>query len=162
MNVSKVVGDLLKNKIHYSIVGENIMFNKFRKIAITNRLEDQILYEYVLDELEDGIKVKGLWAKAYANSEGNSDKVEPLYMQYRAQSIKDIFTAMKIAYQELSKDKIISYLNQSSENITKINVNNKEVNSFSVNKKSDFDKANEEKCQNICKYSYNATTYPKS
>lgn len=61
---------------------------------------------------------------------------------------------MKIAYQELSKDKIISYLNQSSENITKINVNNKEVNSFSVNKKSDFDKANEEKCQNICKYSY--------
>lgn len=82
------------------------MFNKFRKMGIEKRLEDQILFEYVLEELEEGVKIKGLWAKAYANSEGDSNKVEPLYMQYRVQSIKDIFTAMELAYEELSKAKI--------------------------------------------------------
>ena len=86
------------------------MFNKFRKIAIANRLEDQVLFEYVLEELENGIKIKGLWAKAYANSEGDSNKIEPLYMQYRVQSIKDIFTTLKIAYEELPKETIANYL----------------------------------------------------
>lgn len=89
------------------------MFNKFRKMAIEKRLEDQFLFEFVLDELESGTKIKGLWAKAYANAEGDSNKVEPLYMQYRVQSIKDFFTSMKIAYEELSKDTIADYIKNS-------------------------------------------------
>ena len=86
------------------------MFNWIKKQAIQKRVEDAILYEYVADELEDGVKVKGLWAKAYAQSGGDSDAVEPLYMQYRVQSIKDLFTAMKIAYEELPKNEISKYL----------------------------------------------------
>ena len=86
------------------------MFNKLKTMAIEKRLEDQILYEYVLDELEAGIKIKGLWGKAYANSEGDNNKIEPLYMQYRVQSIKDLFTAMKIMYESLSKEQIKEYL----------------------------------------------------
>lgn len=79
-------------------------------MAIEKRLEDQILYEIVLDELEAGKKIKGLWAKAYANAGGENNRVEPLYMQYRVQSIKDLFTSMKIIYDELSKNEIQEYM----------------------------------------------------
>lgn len=59
------------------------MFNFIKKAAISNRANETILYEYVLDELESGYKVRGLWAKALAISEGNENKATSLYMQYR-------------------------------------------------------------------------------
>ena len=105
------------------------MFNWLKKQAIQKRVEDAILYEYVADELEDGIKIKGLWAKAYAQSGGDSDAVEPLYMQYRVQSIKDFFTAMKIAYEELPKSKISKYLDNQSTQETKNIINHKKCGS---------------------------------
>jgi len=88
------------------------MFNFIRKAVISNRVEETILYEYVYDELEDGFKIRGLWAKALAMSEGNEDKATSLYMQYRVQNIRDIFTSMKIAYEELSKSQIKTKLKQ--------------------------------------------------
>ena len=36
------------------------MFNFIKKAIISNRAEETILYEYVLDELEDGYKEKDL------------------------------------------------------------------------------------------------------
>ena len=82
------------------------MFNFIKKAIIANRAEETILYEYVLDELEDGYKVRGLWAKALAMSEGDENKATSLYMQYRVQNIKDFFVSLKIAYEELSKAQI--------------------------------------------------------
>ena len=82
------------------------MFNFIKKAIIANRAEETILYEYVLDELEDGYKVRGLWAKALAMSEGDENKATSLYMQYRAQNIKDFFISLKITYDELSKTQI--------------------------------------------------------
>lgn len=80
------------------------MFDTIKKALIQNREDDALLYEYVLTELEDGTKIKGLWAKAMAISEGNDNKIQALYMQYRVQSIKDEFTKLNIAYKEMSKD----------------------------------------------------------
>ena len=82
------------------------MFNFIKKAIIANRAEETILYEYVLDELEDGYKVRGLWAKALAMSEGDENKATSLYMQYRVQNIKDFFVSLKIAYEKLSKAQI--------------------------------------------------------
>ena len=79
-------------------------------IGITERTNDAILYEYVLTELEEDIKFKGLWAKAYANSEGNENRIEPLYMQYRVQAIKDSLTAMEIAYNKMTKQDLFTYI----------------------------------------------------
>lgn len=87
------------------------MFNMFKKAAIANRVEETILYECVMDELEQGMKIKGLWGKALANSEGSTAKAESLYLQYRVQDIKDIFTSMKIAYDEMSKSEVLTQLN---------------------------------------------------
>lgn len=86
------------------------MFNFIKKSIIANRAEETILYEYVLDELEDGYKVRGLWAKALAMSEGDENKATSLYMQYRVQNIKDFFVSLKIAYEELSKAQIKNQL----------------------------------------------------
>jgi len=86
------------------------LFDKFKMNEITKRTNGEILYEYVLTELEDDIKFKGLWAKAYANSEGDANKIEPLYMQYRVQAIKDRLNALEIAYNEMSKKALFEYI----------------------------------------------------
>ena len=115
------------------------MFDYFKKKAIENRANDEILYEYVTEELEQNIKVKGLWAKAYANSDGNDNKIEPLYMQYRVQAIKDVFSSLEIMYNELSRQKLFDFISNGfkSENIAEIQVSNKELleRKYSINKK---------------------------
>ena len=86
------------------------MFNYFKKIAISNRADDELLYEYVLNEMESGVIIKGLWGKSLANSNGNEDNAKSIYMKYRVQSIKDIFTAREIAYNELTKPNLFQYI----------------------------------------------------
>ena len=86
------------------------MFDYFKKVEIASRTNDELLYEFVLSELETGAVSKGLWGKALANSGGDSAYAKSIYMQYRVQSIKDIFTAQKIAYNELSKSKLFQYI----------------------------------------------------
>jgi len=86
------------------------MFDYFKKIAISNRADDELLYEYVLNEMESGVIVKGLWGKAIANSNGIEANAKSIYMKYRVQSIKDIFTAREIAYNELTKPKLFQYI----------------------------------------------------
>jgi len=86
------------------------MFDYFKKIAISNRADDELLYEYVLNEMESGAIIKGLWGKAIANSNGNEANAKSIYMKYRVQSIKDIFTAREIAYNELTKPKLFQYI----------------------------------------------------
>lgn len=83
------------------------MTDYFNKKEISQRAEDELLYEYVMEEMEQEPNfIKGLWAKAMAHSEGNNDKAKSLYMQYRVQSIKDDFKLLEIAYNELSKEKL--------------------------------------------------------
>ena len=91
-------------------LGDCDMFNHFKKVAITNRAEDELLYEYVLNEMESDIIAKGLWAKALANSAGDTANAKSIYMQYRVQSIKDAFTTLKIAYDDLTKPKLFQYI----------------------------------------------------
>ena len=100
------------------------MFDYFKKIAISNRADDELLYEYVLNEMESGVIVKGLWGKALANSNGNEANAKSIYMKYRVQSIKDIFVAREIAYNELTKPKLFQYIQDkivsSSDDYTKL------------------------------------------
>ena len=103
--------------------GRYKMFDYFKKKAIENRVNDEILYEYVTEELEKNIKIKGLWAKAYANSDGNDNKIEPLYMQYRVQSIKDIFSSLEIIYNELSRQKLFDFISNGFKSDTILNAN---------------------------------------
>jgi hypothetical protein len=55
------------------------------------------------------------------NSEGDMNKANSIYMKYRVQEIKDIFTTMKIVYDEMSKNEISNYLKNIDEVDKKIN-----------------------------------------
>ncbi len=67
---------------------------------------DEVLYEYVIDEMEQQTTTKGIWAKAVAHSDGDAEKTKSLYMRYKVQSIKDSFALYGVAYDGLSKDEI--------------------------------------------------------
>lgn len=86
------------------------MFDYFKKIAISNRANDELLYEFVINEIDSGILLKGLWGKALAHSEGNDANAKSIYMKYRVQAIKDVFASREIAYNELTKPKLFQYI----------------------------------------------------
>lgn len=65
------------------------MFDKLRLFAAGSRLADELLYEEVVKELGAGIRRQGLWAKAFADAEGNEAKAQALYIRYRVQSLRD-------------------------------------------------------------------------
>jgi len=55
--------------------------------------DEDSLYEQAMDELENNTKVKPLWAKSFAKSEGNEEKAKALYIQYRVTDLKKIHKA---------------------------------------------------------------------
>jgi len=65
------------------------LFEKFRRTSAATRLLEEQLYEQVVQELSNGQRRDGLWAKALANSDGLEEKAKALYIRYRVQSIKD-------------------------------------------------------------------------
>ncbi len=93
------------------------ILNRLKMNKIQERLDDEILYEYVLTEVEEEIRYKGLWAKAYADSEGNEKNIEPLYMQYRVQSIKDRLVALNIAYNSMKRETLFTYIKTKLEGV---------------------------------------------
>jgi len=54
-----------------------------------SRLTEEQIYAKVYEEVSNGKKREGLWAKSLANSDGNEDRAKSLYIKYRAQSIID-------------------------------------------------------------------------
>ena len=115
------------------------MFNFARKKIIEKRENDDLLYEYVLTELESEIIIKSLWAKAIALAEGNEKKIEPLYMQYRVQNIKDQFTKLNIAYNDIKKEvlfnKIKSIFSEKTKDLEIITDSNLEAKPISKEEK---------------------------
>ena len=86
------------------------MFDTIKKKIISNRADDEMLYEFVLTEIEQGVVVKGLWGKAQANSGGDTANAESTYMKYRVQSIKDAFDMSKIEYDGYTRSELYSYI----------------------------------------------------
>lgn len=78
------------------------MFDKFRRTSAATRLLEEQLYEQVVQELANGQRRDGLWAKALANSDGLEDKAKALYIRYRVQSIKDEIEIHEVIEEEAS------------------------------------------------------------
>ena len=51
--------------------------------------EEEALYKQVLEEMESGVRRKGIYAKALADCLGDVLKAESLYIRYRVQSLVD-------------------------------------------------------------------------
>lgn len=64
------------------------MFNRLKGSPESRLFEEQI-YARVVEELAQGKRRDGLWARALAESEARAEKAKSLYIRYRVQSIKD-------------------------------------------------------------------------
>jgi len=58
--------------------------------TVKENIDEDSLYEQAINELENNTKVKSLWAKAFAKSEGNEEKAKALYIQYRVDNLNKI------------------------------------------------------------------------
>ena len=65
------------------------IFEKIKLDSPASRLSDDELFEKAYDELQNNELIKGVWARALSNSDGNEKKAEALYLKLRVQQIKD-------------------------------------------------------------------------
>jgi len=52
---------------------------------------DSCFYGEVINELENGFRIKEFWGEAIAKSKGNKDKAESLYVERRARSLEAFY-----------------------------------------------------------------------
>ena len=52
-------------------------------------MKDERFYAQVADELSRASAIPGLWAKAFAESNGNEPQAKALYLRYRAKQLAD-------------------------------------------------------------------------
>lgn len=65
------------------------ILKRLKEDGIAKRLAEEELYNRVAQELAQGERREGLWAKALADSEGVETKAQGLYIKYRVQSLVD-------------------------------------------------------------------------
>jgi len=53
------------------------------------RLREEMLYEVVAEEIDNKVRRSGLWAKAFAMSNGDENAAEAKYILLRVQSLRD-------------------------------------------------------------------------
>ena len=60
-----------------------------------DRLAEIKLYELVIDELQKGKEIKGLWAKAFSESDGDEEKTRARYIKLRVEMMGDEWRALQ-------------------------------------------------------------------
>ena len=74
----------------HKVAGTTPTSEHLQSIIIKDKIDEDALYEQAMNEIENDTKVKSLWAKAFAHSEGNEEKTKALYIQYRVENLKKI------------------------------------------------------------------------
>ena len=70
-------------------IKEKTLFLKSDVEKAKERKLEEYFFDIVAQELKTGIKHDATWLKAISHSNGNSDKAESYYIEYRIQSLKD-------------------------------------------------------------------------
>jgi hypothetical protein len=65
------------------------LFSLFKLKSAKKRLVEEATYQKVVNEIANGMRSDGLWAKAMDKAAGNEMKTKALYIQYRVQSLND-------------------------------------------------------------------------
>jgi len=83
---------------------------------VNHIVDENLLYEQVWDEIENNNKIKSLWSRAFANSNGNLEQTKALYIKYRVEDLKinqnTITTSSNIIDKESDWDKKYARLEQ--------------------------------------------------
>ena len=86
------------------------LFKKYKQQSALNRAQEERLFAFVLEELENSQIKPGLYAQALVEAEGNDQKARAAYIKLRVQALKDEFTIQQIvdeAYRSATKNKTI-------------------------------------------------------
>ena len=84
------------------------IFSKYKTNQAISRLTEEMLYAQVAEEIQNGIRRDGLWAKAISEAELNEDKAKAIYIKLRVQSLID---EMNIAQEKTNKNPVAKKLN---------------------------------------------------
>ncbi len=76
------------------------IFDKVKKTTIESRRYEEKLYEVALEEVEAGERRKGLYSKALAKADGDTEKADGIYLKLRVQSIMDDIESEQIERKE--------------------------------------------------------------
>jgi hypothetical protein len=63
------------------------LFTKPSTMPTMEMQDEEIFYEQVAAELEEGIRKKGLWLKAETKAEGDADKARAIYARWRVEQL---------------------------------------------------------------------------
>lgn len=64
-------------------------FKHLRLASALKRIEEEALYAAVTRELANGIRREGLWARAFAEANGDQEYAKALYLKFRVQAMRD-------------------------------------------------------------------------
>lgn len=76
------------------------IFDKFKKMNIGHRKNDEAIYSIIAQEMEDGFKNNGLWLKALEQADGNKEKQVAEYIKLRVRSLKDNVSIFSESFEE--------------------------------------------------------------
>jgi hypothetical protein len=100
------------------------IFEKSKTKQSISRLAEEMLYAQVAEEIQNGVRRNGLWAKAIADAELNEDKAKSIYIKLRVQSLIDEYN--------IKESKIDSIVDSNKEKIKSTNAR-KKVLDYSTN-----------------------------
>ena len=118
------------------------LFNQFNKMTIIQRQQETKLYEFVMDEIKDGVRHQGSWGKALVNCEGDEQKASAEYIKLRVQELKDYITLNNIIEDE--RLKAIKQMSEDSLKLSKRKDEEKKVNDKKRAKEKEVRIVNEE------------------
>jgi hypothetical protein len=95
-------------------------------MTIIQRQQETKLYEFVMDEIKDGVRHQGSWGKALVNCEGDEQKASAEYIKLRVQELKDYITLNNIIEDE--RLKAIKQMSEDSLKLSKRKDEEKKVN----------------------------------
>ena len=69
---------------------EDIIKEADKKVGVKKEIEtEEDAYEKAAEEIENKSQNKGMWAKAFADADGDEQKQKALYLKYRAKQLSD-------------------------------------------------------------------------
>ena len=84
------------------------IFKNFKHNSAVDRLNEERIYEIVINEIKSGKRREGIWGQALEKANGDLKKTEANYIKLRVQSLKDEFEIQrnKERDRQLKKDEI--------------------------------------------------------
>ena len=80
------------------------IFKNFKHNSAVDRLNEERIYEIVINEIKSGKRREGIWGQALEKANGDLKKTEANYIKLRVQSLKD---ELEIQKQEETDRQII-------------------------------------------------------